>query len=79
LLLEVARGGAAALASLLPGDLLVAANGRLLRAPDDLTAALAAGDSVGLDLYRGGIAQLRHVTAQLPPIAVAGRQAVNAA
>lgn len=51
LVLEVADDGAAAAASLLPGDLLIAANGRPFAALDDLSDAL--------DSSRDGVLSLR--------------------
>ena len=75
LLLEVSEASAAERASLLAGDLLIAANGRPLEGPDDLAAALAGGgnekspESLTLEFYRGETANLRRVTVQLPPLA----------
>ena len=54
--LEVARGSAAEAASLLPGDLLIAANARLFRSPDDLSDVVekAAPGPLPLRFLRNG-------------------------
>lgn len=57
LVAQVARGGPAAAAGLLVGDLILALAGRPLAVTDELLEALGAhapGDSVQLDLVRGG-------------------------
>jgi S1-C subfamily serine protease len=55
-------------ASLLPGDILTAANGVTFSHPDDLTDAIddAASGLLHLDFYRGDVTTIRHVTAKLP-------------
>jgi serine protease Do len=67
LLLELAPNGAAAQASLLPGDLLVEGNGKPLEEPEDLLTAIDEAHNNLLDLtfYRGRQDQLRRVTARL--------------
>jgi serine protease Do len=63
MLLEITRGGAAEAASLLPGDILVAANARRFRDTDDLQIEIdGPGPLLRLDFYRGGQSNLRHVT-----------------
>jgi serine protease Do len=64
LILELTSGGAAERASLLPGDILVEANGKPLETPEDLAASLAA-DIVQLGFHRAGDAKLRRVTVEL--------------
>jgi serine protease Do len=57
MLLELEPEGAAARGGLLPGDVVVAAGGRALRLPGDLSGALyaaAPGDAVVLDVVRAG-------------------------
>ena len=57
LLLEIEPGAAAARGGLLPGDVVVAAAGRALRLPGDLSGALyaaAPNEPVVLDVVRGG-------------------------
>ncbi|MBV8551149.1 MAG: trypsin-like peptidase domain-containing protein [Acidobacteriaceae bacterium] len=68
LILELVRGGAAEAASLLPGDIVIAANGTRLETGDDLLAAIdnSSGGLLRLDFYRGRQA-LRHVTARIQP------------
>jgi serine protease Do len=69
LVLEVAPGGAAEAASLLPGDILVAANDRHFRFVDDLQTSMeqARDGLLRIDFYRGGQQALRHVVAKLQP------------
>lgn len=64
LILELTSGGAAERASLLPGDILVEANGKPLETPEDLAASLS-GDVVQLGFHRAGDAKLRRVTVEL--------------
>ena len=73
LLLEVEPDGPASRASLLPGDILVAANGRQLQFADDLQNAMYSSDSslLAVEFYRGGEKRLRKVTIQLTPERVA--------
>lgn len=62
MILEITRGGAAEAASLLPGDILVAANGRRFRDTDDLQIEIdAPGPLLRVDFHRGGQPNLRHV------------------
>jgi serine protease Do len=65
LILELASGGAAEGASLLPGDILVDAGGEALETPEDLATALAGGDLLQLGFHRGGDAKPRRVTVNL--------------
>lgn len=67
MILELAAGGAAEKASLLPGDILVAAGDSRFRYIDDLQAAIddAPAGLLHLDFYRGGTNTLRHVTARV--------------
>ncbi len=70
LVLELVPGGAAEMASLLPGDILIAANGNRLRYPDDLMSAIedAPDGLLRLEFRRGGRGALRHVTARMQPV-----------
>jgi S1-C subfamily serine protease len=74
LILELIANGAAEHASLLPGDLLIAANGKPLNDPDDLLAAIEAHATLPLEFFRGDTVRVRRVTVQL-----ADGRAVNAA
>lgn len=67
MILELETGGAADRASLLPGDILLAGNGRKLQFIDDLQAALhgAGGSLLVVDFCRGGEGRRRQVTVQL--------------
>ena len=66
LVLEVERGSAADNASLLVGDVLIAADGKRFEAFDDLGEALDhTGGTVRLDFARGGSANLRTVMVRL--------------
>jgi len=65
LILELIANGAAERASLLPGDLLAAANDKPLNDPDDLMAAIETNTTLALEFYRGDIARVRRVTVQL--------------
>lgn len=67
LVLELAPKGAAEAASLLPGDILVAANGTPFRSADDLQTAIerAPDALLRVDFYRGGQTAVRHVVARL--------------
>ena len=71
LILELTPGGAAERASLLPGDILVEAEGKPLHSPDDLSIALASGDLVSFGFHRAGDAKIRRVAVEL----IARRQA----
>jgi len=65
LVLEVAPGGAAERAGLIPGDVLVGAGGRPLESAAALLDALAdagPGGALALELVRGGVAERRVVT-----------------
>ena len=70
LILELTSGGAAERASLLPGDILVEANGKPLETPEDLSESLA-GEFVQLGFHRAADAKLRRVMVEL----AMGRQA----
>lgn len=69
LILEVRPGGPADAGSLLPGDVLIAANDRRFRSADDLQAAIeeAEGALLRIDFYRGDQSALRRVVVQLQP------------
>ncbi|MGH9639895.1 MAG: S1C family serine protease, partial [Bryobacteraceae bacterium] len=70
MILELIAGGAAEMASLLPGDILVGARDSRFRYLDDLQAAIdeAPGGLLPLDFYRSGTKILRHVTARLAAV-----------
>ena len=74
LILELAADGAAERASLLPGDLLIAANGKPLADPDELLAAIETNAILPLAFYRGDTSRVRCVNVQL-----ADGRVVNAA
>lgn len=66
LILEVATDGPAALASLLPGDMLAGINGKRLRHMDDLEDALGENEAlIHLEFVRGGDHKLRRVAVQV--------------
>jgi serine protease Do len=69
LILEIAPGSAAETASLLPGDILIAANGRRFRFAEDLQTAIeeAPDALLQIDFYRGGQMTARRVIAKLHP------------
>ena len=69
MILELASGGPAERASLLPGDVLLGANGVRFRGLDDLQAAVdgAPGALLQLEFSRGGQNRARHVTVKLAP------------
>jgi serine protease Do len=73
LLLELARGGAAECASLLPGDVLLAGNGVQFELMEDFQSAIdhADGELLRIEFSRGGETKLRHVVVQLAPERVA--------
>jgi serine protease Do len=72
LVLELVSGGAAEAASLLPGDILIVANGNRLRHPEDLMTAIedATDGLLRFEFRRGGRDALRYVTAQMQPARV---------
>ena len=72
LVLEVVAAGAAEAASLLPGDILIAANGTRLLNPEDLMAAIedASNGLLRIEFSRGGRDTLRYVTARMQPMQV---------
>ncbi len=72
LVLELTPGGAAEAAALLPGDILISANGNRLRHPEDLLTAIedATDGLLRLEFRRGGRDALRYVTAQTQPARV---------
>ena len=74
LILELVADGAAERASLLPGDLLIAADSKPLADPDELLGAIELNATLSLDFYRGDTTRVRRVTVQL-----ANGRAVNAA
>jgi serine protease Do len=66
LLLEVGSGTPAACASLIPGDVLTAADGRPFRSPSDLPEALAASSGrLRLQFLRGARGPVRETTVVL--------------
>ncbi len=65
LLLEIAAGGPAEHASLLPGDILLSANEKALQTPDDLSDALGGTGPVLFSFHRAGDAKVRRVTVEL--------------
>ena len=65
LILELAAGGPAERASLLPGDILLEGAGLPLHTPDDLAAVLASGDTVSVAFHRAGDSKVRRVTVEL--------------
>ncbi|MGH9608127.1 MAG: hypothetical protein ACRD34_00500 [Bryobacteraceae bacterium] len=67
LVAELVAGGAAEMAFLLPGDILVGARNSRFSYVDDLQAAIdeAPNGLLPLDFYRSGTNVLRHVTARL--------------
>jgi serine protease Do len=66
LLLEVEAGGAAAGCSLMPGDILLGAQGRFFESPADLADMLDdAGAAIRLMFLRGDRVRLREATAAL--------------
>lgn len=69
MILELTPGGPAEAASLLPGDILIAANDRRFRSADDLQTAIegAPGALLHIDFYRGGQTAIRRVVAKLQP------------
>lgn len=69
LTLEIVTNGAAERASLLPGDLLMGANGKRFRDIDDLQEAIdkAPAGLLQLEFRRGGTSRLRQVAVQLAP------------
>lgn len=69
MILELAPGGGAEAASLLPGDILAGANGSHFRTLDDLETAIdeAPNFLLRLDFYRAGQKVLRHVTVRVGP------------
>lgn len=67
MILELTTKGAAETASLLPGDVLVAAHGRRFTSPEDLQFALsrANGEFISLEFHRGGQTSVRQVAVRL--------------
>jgi serine protease Do len=65
LILEVNENSAAMRASLLPGDLIVGANGADMTAPDELHGLLESADRLELRFLRGGHSGERRVVVQL--------------
>ena len=67
LVLELARGGAAESASLLPGDVLLAGNGVQFELMEDFQRAIDDADTgvFRLEFSRGGDRKVRHVVVQL--------------
>ena len=69
MILELVSGGGAESASLLPGDILIGANGSRFRSVDDLQNAMdeAPDALLRLDFYRAGQKAMRHVTVSVAP------------
>lgn len=65
LILELTAGGAAERASLLPGDVILSANDRLLPFAEDLPLAAQGTDILPLEFVRGGEARVRRVVLRL--------------
>jgi serine protease Do len=67
MLLEVEPNGAADRASLLAGDILVSANGKRFRSPEDLSDAISRSPEglLKLEFYRGDHTLLRQVSVRL--------------
>lgn len=67
MILETDATGAAARASLLPGDILAGANGSAFRSLDDLQFAIDTAPAflLQVDFYRGGQEKIRQVAVQL--------------
>ena len=67
LVLGVEPGSPAAISSLMIGDLIASANGRVLASPDDLHDAIAAsqGGVLDLEFFRGDRATRRHAAVRL--------------
>jgi serine protease Do len=65
LIVEVSPNSPAEAASLILGDILVAANGRRFRQADDLAAAIEAGGLLNLTFLRGGNPNHRTVTVRV--------------
>lgn len=67
LILHVEKGGAAAAASLLPGDILIAAGGKKVDTSDDLQLALeeASNALLSLEFLRGDLSHTRQVAVLL--------------
>jgi serine protease Do len=73
LVLEVAAGSPAEAAGILLGDVLIGVTGRIFGAADDLAAALdhaSPGDTLRLDLSRGGVYLSREVVVCVGTLAV---------
>jgi serine protease Do len=73
LVLEVVAGSPAEAAGILLGDVLIGVTDRVFGAPDDLAAALdnaALGDTLRLDLSRGGVYLSREVVVRVGTLAV---------
>lgn len=65
-ILEVAKDGAADRASLLPGDILLSADGRRLEDADNLEDAMDSAELLHVEFQRGGNSR-RHVVVRLLP------------
>lgn len=67
MVMEVAGGSPAEHASLLMGDVLVGANGRRFRSPDDLSDAIerSAGQALSIEFVRGEAERNREVSVRL--------------
>jgi serine protease Do len=73
LVLEVVSGSPAEKAGLLLGDVLIGVGGDMFKAPDDLASALgnvSAGDTLQLNLIRGGVHLTRDVVVRAATDAV---------
>jgi serine protease Do len=71
ILLNVDTGTAAHRASLLQGDILIAAAGKALQSPDDLYDAISGSETLSLAFLRGGSSRERRVTVQVAPVSEA--------
>jgi S1-C subfamily serine protease len=69
MILELVTGGAAETASLMPGDILIGANGSRFNQIEDLQLAIDQAPEfvIRFDFYRAGQDVVRHVAVQLVP------------
>lgn len=72
---QIEPGSKAQLASLLPGDVIIGADGKFFSSPDDLFDRLGKGGLVQLEFLRGGKPVPREVAIPLGPIADRGLSA----
>jgi serine protease Do len=71
LILEVVAGGPADQASLLPGDLLLRADGQALRSLEDLESLTPKAALLKVEFRRGGESRVRSVAVRLPSVRTA--------